>query len=170
MKKKHISSHSNYCASTSQVRAYLNPSWFQPEFCTEIPWLHLMIWHLCVTPPVKFLLYVLQIRYHFITAKQDSCDPLDINLEKTTAWFGLYEQMQFLFKLCIELKQRDCNTCFGVIVHIWKNVLFQWSQFSFEILKGSHTTTGQQKGKLAFTKSSKVQNAKYCMKLIDEEL
>lgn len=40
--------------------------------------------------------------------------------------------------------------------------------FSFEILKGIHTTTRQHKGKLAFTKSLKVQNVKYCMKLIDE--
>lgn len=39
--------------------------------------------------------------------------------------------------------------------------------FSFEILKESHTSTGQQKGKLAF---AKVQNVKYCMKLRDEEL
>lgn len=41
---------------------------------------------------------------------------------------------------------------------------------TFEILKGCHTTTGQQKGKLSYRKSSKLQNTKYCMELICEEL
>lgn len=96
---------------------------FALKFLDSIWWFDTFVWLL----QLNFFLYMLQIRYHFITAKQEGCDPLDINLEKTAAWFGLCEQMQFLFKLCIELKQRDCNTCFSVILNIWKNVLFLWS-------------------------------------------
>lgn len=110
------------------------------------------------------------IRYHFIIAEQGGCELLDINLGKPAAWFGLYEQMQFLFNLCIEMKQK----LFAAHASVWylifgKTFCPSGHNFTSEILKGSHTTTGQQKSKLSYTKISKVQNAKNCMEWICEE-
>lgn len=129
-----------------------------------------MIWHLCVTLSAKFLLHVLWIRYHFITAKQEGCDSLHIYLKKNQQhYLASMSKCNFPLRSVLNWNREIAHASVWYLI-FGKIFCSSGHNFNFEILGGSHTITGQQKGKLAFTKSSKVQSVKYCMKLISKEL
>lgn len=71
--------------------------------CSTVWWFNTFVW---LMPSDWLFLHMFLIRYHLIIAEQESCELLDINLGKATIWFGLYEQMHFLFNLCIGMKHR----------------------------------------------------------------
>lgn len=87
---------------TEHSRTYLGFSQnLAPRLLDSVWWFDNFVW---LIPSARLFLHMFLIRYHFIIAEQEGCELSDIHLGKPAAWFGLYEQMQFLFNL---LKHRD---------------------------------------------------------------
>lgn len=124
------------------------------RICTEIPLFHLYIWCLCLSSSAKFLLHVLWVRYPLLLNKKVVI--LYILIFKKQQ-HGLASMSKCNFPLSSALnwnKEFATHTTVWYLI-FWKIFCSSGHNFSFEILKGSHTTTGKQKGKLLLQKAQK---------------
>lgn len=143
------------CVSTGQLWVQLNLSWFQPEFALKFldyysiwlfdtfAWLvQLNFFCMCFESDITSLLLnkKVVILYVLIFKKQQH---------------GLASMSKCNFPLSSAL---NWNKEFATHASVWYLIFVKVfcssdHNFSFEILKGSHTTTGQQKGKLLLQKA-----------------
>lgn len=147
-KKKHISSHLKYCMSVGQVWVQLNLSWFQPEFALKFLdsiWLF------------DTFVWLLQLNF-FCMCFESHIASLLLNKKVVILYILTFKKQQHglasMSKCNFPLSSAlNWNREFATHSSVWYLIFVKMfcssgHNFFFEILKGSHATTGQQKGKL----------------------